>query len=81
MSYYMDHTGGYLAWTSGDSTDECRFCPMKSTNDFLATISVDFANRWRNFGLLWVYIVFNIAAAAFLYWLARVPKNRKVKKE
>jgi flagellar biosynthesis/type III secretory pathway M-ring protein FliF/YscJ len=32
--------------------------------------------RWRNFGLLWVYVVFNIFAAVFFYWLARVPKNK-----
>lgn len=81
MADFMDNAGGYLAGSSGDSTEECQFCPMKDTNAFLATINVDFANRWRNFGLLWAYIIFNIAAAAFFYWLARVPKNRKIKKE
>jgi hypothetical protein len=25
---------------------------------------------------LWVYVVFNIFAAVFFYWLARVPKNK-----
>lgn len=28
-----------------------------------------------------VYIVFNIAAALFFYWLARMPKGKKGKKK
>ena len=35
----------------------------------------------RNFGILWAYIVFNIFGAIFLYWLFRVPKKPKNKKE
>lgn len=27
---------------------------------------------WRNFGLFWAYVVFNVFAAAFLYWAFRV---------
>lgn len=81
MADYISGAGGFLVGGSGDSTDECRFCPTSDTNAFLASINVDFANRWRNFGLLWVYIIFNIAAATFFYWLARVPKKSKVKKE
>ncbi|TQN73727.1 ZEB2-regulated ABC transporter 1, partial [Colletotrichum shisoi] len=43
-------------------------------DDFLASVNVDFANRWRNFGIMWAFVVFNVAAAFLLYWLARVPK-------
>lgn len=78
---YISAAGGHLIRPSGESTDECRFCTISDTNAFLASIDVDFANRWRNFGFLWVFIIFNIVAAASLYWLARVPKNRKIKKE
>lgn len=78
LSAYIDQAGGYLANGSG-SGSECEFCPVASTNDFLASINSDFGHRWRNFGFLWVYIVFNIGAALFFYWLARVPKGRSVK--
>lgn len=80
METYLQMAGGYLANNSGDLSD-CQFCAMKSTNDFLAGINVDFSNRWRDFGLIWVFIVFNVFTACFLYWLARVPKKTKVKSQ
>lgn len=32
-------------------------------------------------GILFAFIAFNTAAAIFLYWLARVPKQKKEKKD
>lgn len=66
------------------STDECVYCPMSETNTYLAGVSSYYSERWRNFGIVWVFCIFNIAAALFVYWLARVPKNKlgkKTKKE
>jgi ATP-binding cassette, subfamily G (WHITE), member 2, PDR len=37
--------------------------------------------RWRNFGIMWLFIVFNVAGALFLYWLTRVPKKSKTEKK
>lgn len=34
-----------------------------------------------SFGLMWVYIIFNIFGALVLYWLVRVPKKAKAEKE
>lgn len=81
LSDYMSVAGGNLIGTSSESTEECSYCPMSNTNPFLQGINVNFDNRWRNFGILWVYIVFNVAAAVFLYWFARVPKTSKVRKD
>lgn len=81
LSDYLKVAGGSLLGNSGESMSECSYCAMTSTNDFLKTIHVDFSNRWRNFGLLFTYVIFNIAAAMFFYWLARVPKGRKIKPE
>lgn len=74
MQPYIDATGGYLTPSGGG---ECSFCPMDETNAFLSGININFANRWRDFGFLWAYCVFNIAAAIGMYWLVRVPKVRK----
>ncbi|KAF2434531.1 hypothetical protein EJ08DRAFT_646484 [Tothia fuscella] len=72
--------GGYVL-NPGASAD-CRYCTVKSTNVFLAQVSANFSNRWRDFGIMWVFIIFNVFAALFLYWLARVPKKaRKGKKK
>ncbi|KAI1635230.1 ABC-2 type transporter-domain-containing protein [Biscogniauxia mediterranea] len=58
-----------------DATSNCQFCSLASTDTFLASVDIYFSDRWRNLGLIWVYIIFNIGAAFFLYWLARVPKK------
>ncbi|RYP42698.1 hypothetical protein DL767_000067 [Monosporascus sp. MG133] len=70
---YASATGGQML--NPTATDVCRYCPLSSTSQFLANFNIDYADRWRNFGLLWVYIGFNVAAAVVIYWLFRVPKG------
>ncbi|KAI0811858.1 ABC-2 type transporter-domain-containing protein [Xylaria sp. FL0064] len=75
---------GYLEPGTENNMSNCQYCPTKDTNTYLAQTSVIFEDRWRNFGLLFVYIGFNIVGALFLYWLTRVPKKwgkKKAKKE
>ncbi|KAL2823411.1 ABC-2 type transporter-domain-containing protein [Aspergillus cavernicola] len=69
--------GGYIQ--NPNATSDCTFCQISSTNTFLAQVQSNYDDAWRNFGLMWVYIAFNIAAAVFIYWLARVPKGNKNK--
>ena len=78
MQEYITENGGYLR--DAQATGECNFCKMDNTNQFLKSVNANWDTRWRDFGLLWVYIVFNIAATIFLYWVARVPKAKKAKK-
>ena len=68
------HTG-YLK--DPDATSNCMFCTISKTDVYLSGISSNFNDAWRNFGLMWAYIVFNIFGAVFIYWLARVPKGKK----
>ncbi|PLB48341.1 pleiotropic drug resistance protein, ABC superfamily [Aspergillus steynii IBT 23096] len=79
MSPYIKLFGGYL--DNPQSTSDCSFCAISKTDTFLAGVHSDFNEAWRNFGLMWVYIVFNIFGAVFIYWLARVPKVKKTKKD
>lgn len=80
LNPYTSFAGGYVL-NEGDTTD-CSFCSVKYTNVFLKSVNAEYADRWRNFGILWVFIVVNCFGAIGLYWLARVPKGkRKVKKE
>ncbi|KAG5994055.1 ZEB2-regulated ABC transporter 1 [Claviceps lovelessii] len=82
MQEYIQVFGGRLVDPNERTT--CQFCSVSETNKYLASLSASYDDRWRNFGLLWVYVVFNIFAAMFVYWLARVPKNKlggKKKKE
>ncbi|CAJ0547662.1 Ff.00g044160.m01.CDS01 [Fusarium sp. VM40] len=84
MGDYIKAVGGYFV--DPDATETCQFCTIEKTNTYLAAVNIDYVDRWRNFGVLWLYIAFNIVAALFIYWLARMPKNsfkkaNKTKKE
>jgi ATP-binding cassette, subfamily G (WHITE), member 2, PDR len=75
---YMAEAGGYLA--GPDARASCEFCPIAQTDHFLAAVGVRYENRWRDFGLMWAFIVFNVAGAVFLYWALRVPKRKRAAK-
>ena len=75
MADYIKSAGGYLE--NAAATDNCSFCSIADTNTFLAAISQSPAHMWRDFGIMWAYIIFNICAALLLYWLARVPKGNQ----
>jgi ATP-binding cassette, subfamily G (WHITE), member 2, PDR len=77
MQQYMSMAGGYLR--DEQAIDQCSYCQIDSTNQFLQRINANWDTRWRDFGLLWVYVAFNVAGAMFLYWLCRVPKGKKAK--
>jgi ABC-type multidrug transport system permease subunit len=79
MQAYIKSAGGYLVDESSNST--CTYCTIGDSNVFLAGVRSHYDERWRNFGLMWVYIIFNVFAALALYWLVRVPKNKKGEKE
>ncbi len=76
---YTSLAGGYVL--NKEATSDCQFCSIEDTNVFLKSVNSDFSDAWRNFGLLWVYIVVNCFGAIGLYWLARVPKNSKKSKK
>lgn len=79
MAPYINAAGGYLEDPNANTA--CNYCTYSSTNVFLEALSVKYANSWRDFGILWVYIAFNIFAAVMIYWLARVPKKQSKKKQ
>lgn len=72
---YMSLAGGKLL--NEDATSGCQYCTLDNTDTFLTSFKADYSERWRNVGIICVYLVFNIAAAVFLYWLARVPRGEK----
>lgn len=78
MTRWISEAGGYLE--NPNATTDCGFCAISSTNTFLTAVSSNYSDRWRDFGILWGFIVFNIFAAILLYWLVRVPKKSKKQK-
>ncbi|KAJ5051680.1 uncharacterized protein L3040_001453 [Drepanopeziza brunnea f. sp. 'multigermtubi'] len=79
LQNYTMMAGGYLQ--NPEAMTDCSFCPIANTNVFLEYMSAKYEDRWRNLGLLWVFIVFNCFGAVGLYWLARVPKKSTKSKQ
>ncbi|KAF3483216.1 multidrug resistance ABC transporter [Arthroderma uncinatum] len=75
MKKYQSTMGGYVE--NELATSNCNFCPIRETDVFLKAVSSNYSDVWRNFGIMWVFIVFNIIAACGLYWWVRVPKEKK----
>ncbi|OQD77479.1 hypothetical protein PENDEC_c002G04133 [Penicillium decumbens] len=77
LNAYAERTGGYIQ--NPNATSSCSYCSMSSTDTFLAQVDSYYSDAWRNFGIMWAYLVFNIVAALGIYWWARVPKGSKTK--
>lgn len=78
LADYLHRADGYLRQGTENATTDCSFCLSSKTDTVLASLNGYYSHRWRNFGILWAFIIFNVGAAIFLYWLARVPKKQKV---
>ncbi|CAG9988090.1 unnamed protein product, partial [Clonostachys byssicola] len=52
LSEFADTAGGFLL--NPESTDECRYCPLRTTDQFLSRFEIYIKDSWRNFGLMWV---------------------------
>lgn len=78
MGPFIKEAGGYLLDRA--STDVCKYCSLATTEEFLHLFNIDYDDRWWHYGLLWVYIFVNCAAALGFYWLFRVPRGSGVKR-
>ena len=79
MVPYLAGHHGYLSETR--LGEQCLYCPSDTADDFLTKIDASYEERWRNFGLIWVFIAFNVGAAFALYYFVRVPKKKGKKVE
>lgn len=61
-----------------DVTGSCEYCPMESTDQFLAYFNMKYSHQWCGFGIVMAYIVFNWAATFGVCRITRVPKKSKI---
>ncbi|KAF9428716.1 hypothetical protein BGZ94_001367 [Podila epigama] len=75
-----DYAAEFLKTASGyinnmNATENCEYCQYSKGQDFYAGLSMDFENRWRNIGIMCIYLAFNIivvlAAVRYLKWNKR----------
>ncbi|CAK7222908.1 hypothetical protein SEUCBS140593_005061 [Sporothrix eucalyptigena] len=67
----------YLALAPGtlqnpEATSNCQYCQISVADQYLSQSNIYFSTRWRNFGLMWAYILFNIFVAILTYYVFRV---------
>lgn len=73
LQRYLQQAPGQLY--NPDASTGCEYCPLSNGNQFLAGSRIYWDQRWRNFGIGFAYIGFNIFAAVWLYWFFRVRKR------
>jgi len=57
-----------------EATTDCRYCALSNSNQFLAGSNIFYSERWRNFGIIFAFIGFNVFLALLTYYLFRVAK-------
>lgn len=77
LAAYLTQAPGTLQ--NPEATADCRYCSLSVGDQFLEQSGISYSQRWRNFGILWAYIGFNVAGAVALYYLLRV-RSTKAKK-
>ncbi|GAA5812451.1 hypothetical protein MFLAVUS_005907 [Mucor flavus] len=72
--YFQSGGVGYVG--NPDSTEYCDYCQYKTGADFYEKrIGWEFQNRWRNFGILSAYTLFNVAVFTLFVFLFRKQKR------
>lgn len=69
---YLTAAGGQLL--NSDATSDCEYCSVNVADQYLAGSGIVYSQRWRNFGIMWAFIAFNVFVAVVMYYLVRVKK-------
>ncbi|KAF9890288.1 hypothetical protein FE257_006202 [Aspergillus nanangensis] len=70
MAPYLQAAPGNLYNPS--ATQDCQYCQLQNADQYLASSNIFYGERWRNYGLGWAYIGFNIMGTVLLYYMFRV---------
>ncbi|OBA28057.1 hypothetical protein HANVADRAFT_51777 [Hanseniaspora valbyensis NRRL Y-1626] len=70
LATYTENNPGYI--NNPDSTGICEYCPYNTEDQVVEHFGVYWDQRWRNFGLIWAYIIFNFVAMLVCYYYMRV---------
>ncbi|KAJ5391521.1 hypothetical protein N7509_007011 [Penicillium cosmopolitanum] len=67
---YVTAAGGQLY--NPEATTSCQYCQLSNADQYLAASNIFYSERWRNFGIGWAYIGFNIFGTVMMYYMFRV---------
>ncbi|KAJ6151902.1 hypothetical protein N7497_006221 [Penicillium chrysogenum] len=63
---FAEKAGGYVR-DAGNGM--CSFCQYSTGNQYAKSLNVFYSHKWRDYGILWVYIIFNFALVFAFSWL------------
>ncbi|KAF2761450.1 ATP-binding cassette transporter ABC1 [Pseudovirgaria hyperparasitica] len=72
MRDYLAVAPGYLR--NPEAMTNCQYCPLSNGDQYLAGSNIYYSERWRDYGIMWAFIGFNITMAVLTYYLFRVKK-------
>lgn len=72
MQPFLSQGPGVL--NNPNASENCEYCSLEVADQYLAGNDIYWEDRWRNFGIMWAYILFNIFVAVITYYLFRVKK-------
>lgn len=70
LADYLTQAPGQLL--NSQATTGCEYCSLSNSDQFLTGSNIYYSQRWRNWGLVWIYVAFNLLAATALYYTFRV---------
>ncbi|KAI9502704.1 ABC-2 type transporter-domain-containing protein [Coemansia spiralis] len=70
---WVESAIGYI--NNPDDTSRCQYCSYKVGDEFYKSLNWSFAHRWRNVGILFGFIMFNIVFTAFMIRTYKVNKR------
>ncbi|KAI9167952.1 ABC multidrug transporter C [Paramyrothecium foliicola] len=72
---FLQTAGGVLK--NPEDNSNCFYCPVDQTNGLLQQLGMETGNAWRNVGFMVIYLVFNTFAIYGIYWLVRLPRQKR----
>jgi ABC-type multidrug transport system permease subunit len=76
LADYAAAAGGTIQ--NPEATTGCNYCSLSNADQFLAGSSIYYGERWRNFGIIFAFIGFNIFLAILTYYLFRVANLKNL---
>lgn len=76
--YLRDYASNPLApgaIYNSDSFSDCQYCSLRDTDQFLGQVAIKYSTRWRDYGIVFAFILFNIFMTVVLYYALRVRKG------
>jgi len=76
LASYLRTSGAQLS--NPNAMVGCQVCSLSTSDQYLSGVGISWDDRWRDFGIFWGYIAFNIFAAVMLYYVFRVLDVKKI---